>query len=270
MVVGMKTADQSSLRKVGDLAHATGVTVRTLHHYEQIGLLVPSTRSPAGHRLYDAAAVDRLYRIGLLRHLGFSLEQVEAALDDPSWNLRAALAHHARSLDQTLATATRIRARLASALSSTDGNEAARSEDLIAILEDMNMLEPQVQQRISILVYADLPKAYRFLTDVFGLTPGELTLDGEGNAVHGEVFAGDGVVWLHPESAAYRLASPQALGAATSTMALIVDDVDEHYRGVAERGGEIVYPPVDQPYGYREYSARDCDGGLWSFMKPLA
>lgn len=38
---------------------------------------------------------------------------------------------------------------------------------------------------------------------------------------------------------------------------------------MAERGGEIVYEPVDQPYGYREYSARDHEGGLWSFMKPL-
>jgi uncharacterized glyoxalase superfamily protein PhnB len=49
----------------------------------------------------------------------------------------------------------------------------------------------------------------------------------------------------------------------------MVDDVDSHFRHAAERGADIVYEPVDQPYGYREYSARDPEGGLWSFMKPI-
>jgi MerR family transcriptional regulator, thiopeptide resistance regulator len=256
-------------RRVGDLAQATGVTVRTLHHYEQIGLLTPSTRTPAGHRLYDSDAVDRLYRIGLLRGLGFSLEQTARALDDPSWNLRAALAHHAIDLDRKLATATRIRTRLAAALSSLETNATADPDDLIAIVEDMTMLETPIQQRISILVYADLQQAYDFLIEVFGLTAGQLSFDGDGRAVHGELLAGDGVVWLHPETTEYRLASPRSLGAATATMAVMVDDVDDHHRRSVGKGAEIAYPPVDQPYGYREYSARDSEGGLWSFMKPL-
>ena len=50
---------------------------------------------------------------------------------------------------------------------------------------------------------------------------------------------------------------------------VMVDDVDEHHRHAVEQGAEVVYPPVDQPYGFREYSARDPEGGLWSFMKPL-
>jgi uncharacterized glyoxalase superfamily protein PhnB len=50
---------------------------------------------------------------------------------------------------------------------------------------------------------------------------------------------------------------------------VIVDDVDAHFRHAVEQGAVIAYKPVDQPYGYREYSARDCEGGLWSFMKPL-
>jgi hypothetical protein len=57
-------------RKVGELAAATGLTVRTLHYYEEVGLLVASGRTEAGHRLYDDAEVERLYRICLLRHLG--------------------------------------------------------------------------------------------------------------------------------------------------------------------------------------------------------
>jgi uncharacterized glyoxalase superfamily protein PhnB len=88
--------------------------------------------------------------------------------------------------------------------------------------------------------------------------------------VHAELEAGDGVLWLHPEAPSFKLASPMTVGAATATTAVIVDDVDAHHRHAAAHGAEIVYEPVDQPYGYREYSARDREGGLWSFMKPLA
>jgi MerR family transcriptional regulator, thiopeptide resistance regulator len=49
----------------------------------------------------------------------------------------------------------------------------------------------------------------------------------------------------------------------------MVDDVDAHYAHAVEQGATIVHEPVDEPYGYREYSARDPEGGLWSFMKPL-
>jgi len=49
----------------------------------------------------------------------------------------------------------------------------------------------------------------------------------------------------------------------------MVDDVDAHHERAKTKGAEIVYAPVDQPYGYREYSARDPEGGLWSFMKAL-
>ena len=71
------------------------------------------------------------------------------------------------------------------------------------------------------------------------------------------------------ETPEYGLASPRSLGAATGSMAVMVDDVDAHYRHCVEHGGTIVYEPVDQPYGFREYSARDPEGGLWSFMRPL-
>jgi uncharacterized glyoxalase superfamily protein PhnB len=133
----------------------------------------------------------------------------------------------------------------------------------------MTMLETNVQRRIGILVYADLEAMLDEITTKFGLGPGQLTRDGAGNAVHGELHAGDGVLWLHPESPEFGLSSPRTLGAATATTAVIVDDVDEHFRHARDAGAEIVYEPLDQPYGYREYSARDCEGGLWSFMRPL-
>lgn len=70
--------------RVGALASATGLTVRALHYYDQIGLLRPSRRSAAGHRLYDAADVARLYRLSLLRRLGFPLDQITGVLEDPA------------------------------------------------------------------------------------------------------------------------------------------------------------------------------------------
>ncbi|MXM66294.1 MerR family transcriptional regulator [Streptomyces sp. HUCO-GS316] len=67
---------------VGQVAGFAGVTVRTLHHYDDIGLLAPSERSHAGHRRYNDADLDRLQQILFYRELGFPLEEVAALLDD--------------------------------------------------------------------------------------------------------------------------------------------------------------------------------------------
>lgn len=256
-------------RKVGELAAATGLTVRTLHYYEEIGLLVASGRTESGHRRYGDPDVARLYRICLLRRLGLPLSEIGRALDNPQWSLRSAIAAHLRELDRRLERGGRLRARLALLLSSTGASDGPPSDDLIKVLEEMTMLDTRVQRRISILVYRDLEAAYEFLTRVFGLGPGTLDRDKEGHVVHGEIQAGDGVLWLHPESPKWGLASPRSLGGATGMVAVMVDDVDAHYRHAREQGAVIDYEPVDQPYGYREYSARDLEGGLWSFMKPL-
>lgn len=69
---------------VGEVAALAGVTVRTLHHYDRIGLLQPSGRTSAGYRRYAPADLDRLHQVLLYRALGFSLEEVATLLDDPS------------------------------------------------------------------------------------------------------------------------------------------------------------------------------------------
>ncbi|MGW0330917.1 MerR family transcriptional regulator [Streptomyces sp. NPDC003011] len=76
---------------VGQVAGFAGVTVRTLHHYDDIGLLVPSGRSHAGHRRYSDADLDRLQQILFYRELGFPLDEVAALLDDPAADPRAHL-----------------------------------------------------------------------------------------------------------------------------------------------------------------------------------
>jgi DNA-binding transcriptional MerR regulator len=76
---------------VGQVAGFAGVTVRTLHHYDDIGLLAPSERSHAGHRRYSDADLDRLQQILFYRELGFPLDEVAALLDDPAADPRAHL-----------------------------------------------------------------------------------------------------------------------------------------------------------------------------------
>jgi DNA-binding transcriptional MerR regulator len=72
--------------RVGELAERAGVSVRTLHHYEAIGLLVPSARTDAGHRRYARSDIARLARIRALTALGFSLDEVRVCLDDEAWS----------------------------------------------------------------------------------------------------------------------------------------------------------------------------------------
>ncbi|MEV0726378.1 MerR family transcriptional regulator [Micromonospora purpureochromogenes] len=69
---------------VGQVAKAARVTVRTLHHYDEIGLLSPSGRTAAGYRRYDDADLERLQHIRFYRELGFPLEEIAAILDDPT------------------------------------------------------------------------------------------------------------------------------------------------------------------------------------------
>ncbi|MBM7168403.1 MerR family transcriptional regulator [Streptomyces sp. G44] len=76
---------------VGQVAGFAGVTVRTLHHYDEIGLLVPSERSHAGHRRYSDADLDRLQQVLFYRELGFPLDEVASLLDDPEADPRAHL-----------------------------------------------------------------------------------------------------------------------------------------------------------------------------------
>ena len=69
---------------VGQVAAAAGVSVRTLHHWDAVGLLVPSGRTAAGYRTYDAGDLERLRQVLTYRELGFSLEDVRRLLDDPA------------------------------------------------------------------------------------------------------------------------------------------------------------------------------------------
>jgi DNA-binding transcriptional MerR regulator len=69
---------------VGRVADLSGVTIRTLHHYDEIGLLSPGGRSDAGYRVYEEADLERLQRILFYKELGFTLKEISTIADDPS------------------------------------------------------------------------------------------------------------------------------------------------------------------------------------------
>ncbi|MFG3529715.1 MerR family transcriptional regulator [Streptomyces sp. NPDC047917] len=87
----MSDATDADGLPVGQVSARLGVTVRALHHWDEIGLARPSMRTPAGYRLYTAGDLDRLHRIVVYRELGLGLDRIRAVLDDASADVPGAL-----------------------------------------------------------------------------------------------------------------------------------------------------------------------------------
>ena len=87
---------------VQELARLSGVTVRALHHYDQIGLLRPASRTDAGYRLYGVEQVDRLQQILFLRELDLPLDEIASLLSDPSFEQSKVLLRHRKLLQQRI------------------------------------------------------------------------------------------------------------------------------------------------------------------------
>ena len=100
------------LLKVGDLARRTGLTVRTLHHYDEVGLLKPSGRSDAGYRLYSQADVQRLHGIQTMRQMGLALSDIAELLAGDGVAPERIIGQQIRALDQQITQATELRGRL--------------------------------------------------------------------------------------------------------------------------------------------------------------
>ena len=124
---------------------------------------------------------------------------------------------------------------------------------------------PTFERVIPVLTYQDIPAAHDFLVKAFGFTSGGVHRNAEGLPIHGEVRAGDAEIWLHRVTGEHHLNSPMATDVASSGLFVQVDDVDAHYERAREAGALIDSPPTDQPYGQREYGARDLEGHRWWF-----
>jgi MerR family transcriptional regulator, thiopeptide resistance regulator len=121
--------------KIGELAQRTGLTVRTLHHYDEIGLLSPAERSDGGHRVYDEADVQRLYRIVSLRSLGFPLDAIAQALDSQAFDAKAAVDDHLRRLEAQIAQEQQLLDKLRTLRHRLD------ADDFLTTIEELTMRE---------------------------------------------------------------------------------------------------------------------------------
>ena len=106
--------------KVSDVARLAGVSIRTLHHYDEIGLLRPSERSPAGYRLYGQGDLERLQQVLFFRELEFPLDEIKRIVADPDFDVGAALLMQRRLL---IERATRIKALIAAVDAAIDSNQ---------------------------------------------------------------------------------------------------------------------------------------------------
>jgi DNA-binding transcriptional MerR regulator len=102
--------------RAGEFAVLTGVSVRTLHHYDRIGLLRPSEYSEGGHRLYREPDLLRLQQVLTLRYLGFPLRQIDELLRRPDFNLAASLRVQRTALRDRISELERIDAALGALL----------------------------------------------------------------------------------------------------------------------------------------------------------
>ena len=101
---------------IGEAAARAGVSVRTLHHYDAIGLLAPSEVTQAGYRLYDEAAMAKLEQILFFRELGFPLEQIRSIMTHPAYDARDAMRRQRALLEMERARIDAMIARLNEAL----------------------------------------------------------------------------------------------------------------------------------------------------------
>jgi DNA-binding transcriptional MerR regulator len=129
--------------KVGELAERTGLSVRTLHYYDEIGLLSPSQRTEAGHRLYTAGDVVRLQQVKSLKHLGFGLEEIRDCLDRPEdFPLRRVVKLHLSRLEEQIELRQKLRDRLEAIATRLDSAEEVSVEGFVkSAMEVIEMSE---------------------------------------------------------------------------------------------------------------------------------
>lgn len=141
----MPQANPRRVWKVGELAERTGLTVRTLHHYDAIGLLCPSGRTGSdhgsGHRLYTAADVARLQQILSLKMLGFSLEQIAEYLSRDDYDPRQVVRLHLASVRDRAEELRRLADRLAALSDALDKAEVVSADEFLTTISEMTMIE---------------------------------------------------------------------------------------------------------------------------------
>lgn len=144
--------------QIGELARRTGLTHRTLRHYDDLGLVVPSGRTGGDYRQYSPDDVRRLLAVQQLKSLGLSLGEIRAALDDPAFDAADALARHIALVEARVAAERDLLARLTRL---TDAAGAGWEEvvEVIALTARLRHPEPHIRFRAALEAPASAPVA---------------------------------------------------------------------------------------------------------------
>lgn len=132
---------------VSQLARLAGVSVRTLHHYDEINLLRPSARSGAGYRLYGQKDLERLQQVLFFKELGFPLEEIARIVRDPSFDVRAALLMQRQLLAEK---AVRIKALIGAVNAALEAMEKGKSmskEEMFEVFGDYDPTRYQAEAK---------------------------------------------------------------------------------------------------------------------------
>jgi DNA-binding transcriptional MerR regulator len=138
----MTKAKRYTVSHVARIAH---VTVRTLHHYDEIGLLVPSERTDKGYRLYDEADLQRLQQILIFRELDFPLEAIAQILDAPVFERGTALRAQRDVLVRGLRRTEAVLRAVDATLAALDGEETMDTKRMFEGFEEFDHAEHQAE-----------------------------------------------------------------------------------------------------------------------------
>lgn len=132
---------------IGELARHTGVTVRALHHYDELGLVRPTARSAAGYRLYEDGDLLRLQQVLCLRELGFPLHEIAALLDDPAFDRKAALQEQRRHLLARREEVEGMLAAVDAALRSLEEGQPMKTDQVETLFAGLNPAQYEDEAR---------------------------------------------------------------------------------------------------------------------------
>ncbi|MEM6256657.1 MAG: MerR family transcriptional regulator [Cyanobacteria bacterium P01_D01_bin.156] len=144
------------LLQVGELAKQTGISIRTLRYYDEIGLLVPSHRTEAEYRLYSEADIARLQQILSLRQLGFALKEIRECLENPAFSLPNVINLHLARLQEQMAMSQSLFTKLNTLAQQLQTSQAASADDLLQIIENLTMTQQYLTQEQNDLLEARL------------------------------------------------------------------------------------------------------------------
>ena len=131
----------NALWKVGDLARETGLSIRTLHYYDEIGLLEPSHKTDSGHRLYTSRDIERIQQIISLKQLGFPLLEIREMLNRGDFSPLRVIEMHLERLREQVKLQQQACERLEAIARKLQRSEDVSVEQFLKTIEVMNMFD---------------------------------------------------------------------------------------------------------------------------------